>query len=94
LGKLSTLSLGRWQLAFGSDQKARYYLLIAVFIGPTLPYELAMGSRWGWVLRAVRENKTAAIMMGVRVNRERAKALRKYPAIAGRTPNLSLLPSS
>ena len=69
-------------------------MLIAVFIGPTLPYELAMGSRWGWVLRAVRENKTAAIMMGLRVNRERAKALRKHPGIAGRTPSLSLLPSS
>lgn len=75
LGKLPTLSLGSWQLAFGSDLKAQYYLLLTVVIGATILYKLAMGSRWGWALRAVRENETAATMMGIRVNRERTKAL-------------------
>jgi branched-chain amino acid transport system permease protein len=75
LGKLPTLSLGGWQLAFGSDLKAQYYLLLAMVIVVTLLYKVAMGSRWGWALRAVRENETAATMMGIRVDRERTKAL-------------------
>jgi branched-chain amino acid transport system permease protein len=75
LGKLPTLSLGRWQWAFGSDLKAQYYLLLAMVSAATILYKLIMGSRWGWALRAVRENETAATMMGIRVNRERTKAL-------------------
>jgi len=75
LGKLPTLDLGRWQLAFGSDLRAQYYLLLALVSAATIIFKLVMGSRWGWALRAVRENETAAAMMGIRVNREMAKAL-------------------
>lgn len=75
LGRLSTLNLGGWQLAFGLDLKAQYYLLLLLVIGATLLYKLVIDSRWGWALRAVRENETAATMMGIRVNRERTKAL-------------------
>jgi branched-chain amino acid transport system permease protein len=75
LGRLPTLSLGSWQWAFGSDLKAQYYLLLAVVMVATILYKLAMESRWGWALRAVRENETAAATLGIRVNRERTKAL-------------------
>ncbi len=75
LSKLPTLSLGSWQWTFGSDLKAQYYLLLAVVTVATILYKVAMESRWGWALRAVRENETAAATLGIRVNRERAKAL-------------------
>jgi branched-chain amino acid transport system permease protein len=75
LSRLPTLNLGRWQWDFGSDLKAQYYLLLSLAIIATILYQQIMGSRWGWALRAVRENETAATLMGIRVNRERVKAL-------------------
>jgi branched-chain amino acid transport system permease protein len=34
-----------------------------------------MASRWGWALRALRENETAASAIGIAADRERTKAL-------------------
>jgi len=75
LGKLPTFNLGGWQWAFGTDLKAQYYLMLVLVVGVTVLYKLIIDSRWGWALRAVRENETAAAMMGIRGNRERTKAL-------------------
>ncbi len=75
LAKLPTLSLGSWQWAFGADLQDQYYLLLALLTVATILYKLAMESRWGWALRALRENETAAATLGIRVNWERTKAL-------------------
>jgi branched-chain amino acid transport system permease protein len=43
----------------------------------------AIRSRWGWTLRALRENETAATMLGIAANQERAKALILSSYLAG-----------
>jgi branched-chain amino acid transport system permease protein len=75
LGKLPDLTLGGWTVALGSDLKAQYYLLLILMLMTALVLKITMASRWGWALRALRENETAASAIGVRVNRERGRAL-------------------
>ena len=75
LSKLPTLSLGGWQVALGSDLKAQYYLLFFLVLLAALFLKQTMESRWGWALRALRENETAACAIGIAANRERTMAL-------------------
>jgi branched-chain amino acid transport system permease protein len=75
LSKLPTLSLGGWQLALGADLKAQYYLLLILVMLMAILMKQTMSSRWGWALRALEENETAAAAIGIRANRERTKAL-------------------
>jgi len=75
LSKLPTLTLGGWQVALGSDLKAQYYLLFLLVLCAALFMRQTMKSRWGWALRALRENETAACAIGIRPDRERTKAL-------------------
>ncbi|MFZ2088117.1 MAG: branched-chain amino acid ABC transporter permease [Desulfobaccales bacterium] len=75
LGKLPDLSLKGWTVALGSDLKAQYYLLLILMLLTALILKKTMGSRWGWALRALRGNETAATAIGIRANRERARAL-------------------
>jgi len=73
--RLPTVSLGGWEMAFGADLKAQYYLLLGVMLVAALVHRGSIRSRWGWTLRALRENETAAAAIGIGANRERAKAL-------------------
>lgn len=75
LAGLPALTLGTWEVALGSDLRAQYYLLLILVIAVALVTKRVMESRWGWALRALRENETAATAIGIRVNKERAKAL-------------------
>ena len=75
LSKLPTLALGGWQVALGSDLKAQYYLLLILVLLAAVFLKQTMESKWGWALRAVRENETAAVTIGIRADRERTKAL-------------------
>jgi branched-chain amino acid transport system permease protein len=75
LAKLPVLTLGGRQLDLGFDLKAQYYLLLALALASAVLLRQIMGSRWGWALRALRENETAATAIGIRADRERAKAL-------------------
>jgi branched-chain amino acid transport system permease protein len=75
LSSLPTLELGQWQVTLGADLRAQYYLLLAVMVLAALIHKWSMQSRWGWGLRAMRENETAAAGIGIRVNRSRAQAL-------------------
>ncbi len=75
LSKLPVLTLGGWQVDLGFDLKAQYYLLLALVLATAVLLRQIMGSRWGWALRALRENETAAIAIGIRADRERARAL-------------------
>lgn len=72
---LPSLALGKWEVALGSDLEAQYYLLLTLVMVAALGTKQIMESRWGWALRALRENETAATAVGIRTNRERAKAL-------------------
>jgi branched-chain amino acid transport system permease protein len=75
LSSLPTLELGQWQVTLGADLRAQYYLLLAVMVLVALIHKCGMQSRWGWALRAMRENETAAAIIGIKVNRSRAQAL-------------------
>jgi branched-chain amino acid transport system permease protein len=75
LSKLPTLTLGGWQVALGIELKAQYYLLLTLAVLTAIVLKQTMESRWGWALRALRENETAATAIGIRANRERARAL-------------------
>jgi branched-chain amino acid transport system permease protein len=75
LDRLPTLALGGFEVDFGLDIKAQYYLLLAIMLLAALVNLESLRSRWGWTLRAIRENETAAAMLGIKANRERAKAL-------------------
>lgn len=75
LSSLPTLELGQWQVTLGADLRAQYYLLLAVMVLVALIHKWGMQSRWGWALRAMRENETAAAIIGIKVNRSRAQAL-------------------
>ncbi len=75
LSKLPVLTLGGRQLDLGFDLKAQYYLLLALVLATAVLLRQIMGSRWGWALRALRENETAATAIGIRADRERARAL-------------------
>jgi len=72
---LPSLALGNWEVALGTNLEAQYYLLLTLVMVAALGTRQIMASRWGWALRALRENETAAIAVGIRTNRERAKAL-------------------
>jgi branched-chain amino acid transport system permease protein len=75
LSRLPTLNLGGWQAALGSDLKAQYYLLLILAVLTAILVRQTMASRWGWALRALRENETAATAIGIRAHREQTKAL-------------------
>ncbi len=75
LSRLPTLTWGGWQVNLGTDIKAQYYLMLLLVLAAAMLLKLTMGSRWGWALRALRENETAAAAIGIDVNRERTKAL-------------------
>jgi branched-chain amino acid transport system permease protein len=64
---LPTLHLGRWVVAFGQNLEAQYYLLLCFLFIVGLIHRKAVTSRWGWAIRAVREDETAAGAMGVNV---------------------------
>jgi branched-chain amino acid transport system permease protein len=75
LDRLPTLALGDLSVDFGMNLRAQYYLLLAIMLVALTIHRAGVGSRWGWTLRAIRENETAAASLGITVNRERARAL-------------------
>ena len=55
--------------------RAQYYFLFAWMVVVAIIHYRAVGSRWGWALRAIRENEIAAGVLGVNVNGYRFLAL-------------------
>jgi branched-chain amino acid transport system permease protein len=72
---LPGFSLGGWEASLGMEGPGQYYFLLLLLIGAALLHYWAMRSRWGWAVRAVRENETAAAMLGVNVFGRRFQAL-------------------
>lgn len=83
LAPLPTLTLGPLTLALGSDTRAQYFLLLALLAASLLLHHVALTSRFGWAWRAVRENETAAGLVGVPVWRHRSLALLLSAALTG-----------
>jgi branched-chain amino acid transport system permease protein len=72
---LPAISLAGLELAFGTSLKAQYYLLLLFLALAGLLHCYSLYSRWGWALRAIRENETAAAVAGVDIFRRRFQAL-------------------
>lgn len=72
---LPAVGLGGFEIPFGYSLKAQYYLLLALLILAAGLHSFCLSSRWGWALRAMRENETAAGMLGVDIWRRRSQAL-------------------
>ncbi len=72
---LPTLQMGGVEVAVGASLRAQYYFLLILMLLATALHRWAIQSRWGWALRAIRENETAAEMLGVAVERHRRQAL-------------------
>ena len=83
LTPLPTLTLGLLTLAFGSDTRAQYYLLLGLLAVALLVHHIALSARFGWAWRALRENETAAALVGVPVWRHRGAALLLSAALTG-----------
>ena len=72
---LPDIHLGAFQLNFSSDVVAQYYLLFAFLAAAAWIHHHAIHSRWGWSLRAIRENEQAAAVLGVAVLETRLKTM-------------------
>jgi branched-chain amino acid transport system permease protein len=75
IASLPAVRLGGWEMAWGSSLKAQYYLLLALLLLAAFLHRFSLFSRWGWALRAMRENETAAAMLGIDIWRYRCQAL-------------------
>lgn len=83
LTPLPTLSLGGLEVDFGLNIKAQYYLLLGIMLLAVMIHRECIRSRWGWALRALRENETAASTLGIAANPERVKALMLSSYLSG-----------
>jgi branched-chain amino acid transport system permease protein len=83
LDRLPVLALGSFEVDFGLNLQAQYYLLLGVMLLAAAVHRQSIRSRWGWTLRAIRENETAAQGLGVATHRERGRALLLSAYLAG-----------
>ena len=67
ISRLPGLDLGGLHLPVGDSMKAQYYFLLLWMVVVGLIHYRAVSSRWGWALRAIRENEIAAGVLGVNV---------------------------
>ncbi|MCL6621015.1 MAG: branched-chain amino acid ABC transporter ATP-binding protein/permease [Syntrophobacterales bacterium] len=83
LPPLPRVPLGPLTLALGTDTRAQYFLLLALLAVSLLVHHAALTSRFGWAWRALRENETAAGLVGVPGWRHRSLALLLSAALTG-----------
>jgi branched-chain amino acid transport system permease protein len=67
ISRLPGLSLGAFSFPVGASLRAQYYFLFGCMVVVAIIHYRAIGSRWGWGLRAIRENEMAAGVLGVNV---------------------------
>lgn len=80
---LPTLELGAWQVEWGHDLRAQYFLMLAFMVGMALLHIASLRSHWGWAIRCVREDEPAASSLGVNVGAVRAQAIILSGGLAG-----------
>ena len=83
LSRLPGLDLGALHLPVGASLRAQYYFLFAWMVAVGIIHYQAISSRWGWALRAIRENEIAAGVLGVDVFGYRFLALGLSAFITG-----------
>jgi branched-chain amino acid transport system permease protein len=66
--RLPGLDLASLHLPVGASMRGQYYFLLAWMVLVGLIHYRAVSSRWGWALRAIRENEIAAAVLGVNVS--------------------------
>jgi branched-chain amino acid transport system permease protein len=81
--RLPGLDLGALHLPVGGSMQAQYYFLFFWMAFVALIHYRAVRSRWGWALRAIRENEIAAGVLGVNVFGYRFLALSLSAFITG-----------
>ena len=67
INRLPALDFGAWIIPVGESMRGQYYFLVAWMAAVGLVHYQAIRSRWGWALRAMRENEMAAGVLGVNV---------------------------
>jgi branched-chain amino acid transport system permease protein len=72
---LPSIGFGEWSLPLGSDLRAQYYFFLIFMASIACIHYKAISSQWGWAIRAVREDETAAASLGVNVFGVRFQAL-------------------
>lgn len=72
---LPSLQLGDTVVDLGENLKAQYYFLLFFMLLVGFIHWGAIRSRWGWAVRSVREDETAASSLGVDVHGTRSRAL-------------------
>jgi branched-chain amino acid transport system permease protein len=75
ISRLPAWVIGNLRIAWGEDLRAQYYLLLILMLLVGLIHQRTMSSKWGWRLRAIREEEQAAAMLGVNVWGGRFQAL-------------------
>ncbi|MGQ9920183.1 MAG: branched-chain amino acid ABC transporter permease [Desulfobacca sp.] len=75
IGQLPALDLGLLSLPVGAGLRSQYYFLFGWMALVTLLHHQALRRRWGWALRAIRDNEVAAEVLGVNVYGCRLAAL-------------------
>jgi branched-chain amino acid transport system permease protein len=65
--ELPSVRLGQWELLVGGEPRGQYYLLLGFMLLLGWLHRSAMTSRWGWAIRAVRENESTASSIGINV---------------------------
>ncbi|NLI83714.1 MAG: branched-chain amino acid ABC transporter permease [Deltaproteobacteria bacterium] len=68
---LSPIRVGSFMLDFGENPVHLYHLFLVGTLFLCLLYRQALRSRWGWAVRTIREDETAAASLGVNVRRTR-----------------------
>lgn len=68
---LPPLALGTMVIRFDENPAALYTLLLTIMVGAGFLHRRAIVSRWGWAIRALREDETAAGVLGIHTNRIR-----------------------
>jgi branched-chain amino acid transport system permease protein len=80
---LPELKAGQVVLSIGADLRDQYYLLFFLMAAYGLIHYQAVHSRWGWAIRTVREDETAAETIGVPVDRIRLGAVTLSASLTG-----------
>ncbi|SMC26609.1 amino acid/amide ABC transporter membrane protein 2, HAAT family [Desulfacinum hydrothermale DSM 13146] len=80
---LPAFSVAGMELDLAHNITAQYYGLMALLALACILHALAIHSRWGWALRAVREDERAAAVLGVNVFATRLGATVLSAALTG-----------
>ena len=83
ISRLPEMHFGGTVISMGESLKAQYYLLLCFMLVVLTIHWKVVSSKWGWAIRALREEETAASMLGVNVDLTRSSALLLSAFLAG-----------